>query len=119
MTGPSVRPRSGRRFQVTEPAFNYTNAFDLLVPLKERGLCVPDDIDVVGFGNEFMASMIAPGLTTVNLHPYRIGQLATCLFLEQVQQKQYFQSRTFVITGELVIRGSSLKGKGELLSLSI
>ncbi|WP_410780065.1 substrate-binding domain-containing protein [Hymenobacter sp. 5516J-16] len=81
--------------------------------LKARGIRVPEDIAVVGFGDEFMASMIEPGLTTVNLHPYRIGQQAARLFLEQVQEKEAFQPRTFVITGDLVIRQSSLKAKGE------
>lgn len=100
-------------------AINYTNAFDLLVALKKRGLRVPHDVAVVGFGDEFMAAMIEPGLTTVNLHPYRIGQQAARLFLEQVRQKENFQPRTFIITGELVIRQSSLKGTGDLFSLSI
>jgi DNA-binding LacI/PurR family transcriptional regulator len=100
-------------------AINYTNAFDLLVALKKRGLRVPHDMAVVGFGDEFMASMIEPGLTTVDLHPYRIGQQAARLFLEQVQQKENFQPRTFVIAGDLIIRQSSLKGEGDLFRLSI
>ncbi|RZK22719.1 MAG: LacI family DNA-binding transcriptional regulator [Hymenobacter sp.] len=100
-------------------AINYTNAFDLLVALKKRGLRVPHDIAVVGFGDEFMAAMIEPGLTTVDLHPYRIGQQAARLFLEQVQQKDAFQPRTFVIAGDLIVRQSSLKGKGDLFRLSI
>ena len=54
-------------------AINYTNAFDLLVALKKRRVRVPQDVAVVGFGDEFMAAMIEPGLTTVDLHPYRIG----------------------------------------------
>jgi LacI family transcriptional regulator len=100
-------------------AINYTNAFDLLVALKKRGLRVPHDMAVVGFGDEFMAAMIEPGLTTVDLHPYRIGQQAARLFLEQVQQKENFQPRTFVISGDLIIRQSSLKGEGDLFRLSI
>ena len=71
------------------------------------------------YGDEFMASMIEPGLTTVNLHPYRIGQQAARLFLEQVEQKENFKPSTFVITGDLIIRQSSLKGAGELFRLSI
>ena len=100
-------------------AINYTNAFDLLVALKKRGVRVPQDIAVVGFGDEFMAAMIEPALTTVDLHPYRIGQQAARLFLEQVQQKEDFQPRTFVISGDLIIRQSSLKGQGELFRLGI
>jgi DNA-binding LacI/PurR family transcriptional regulator len=100
-------------------AINYTNAFDLLVALKKRRIRVPQDVAVVGFGDEFMAAMIEPGLTTVDLHPYRIGQQAARLFLEQVEQKEQFQPRTFVIAGDLIIRQSSLKGQGELFRLSI
>ena len=100
-------------------AINYTNAFDLLVALKKRGLRVPRDMAVVGYGDEFMAAMIEPALTTVDLHPYRIGQQAARLFLEQVQQKENFQPRTFVISGDLKIRQSSLKGEGNLFRLSI
>ncbi|RTQ48998.1 LacI family DNA-binding transcriptional regulator [Hymenobacter gummosus] len=100
-------------------AINYTNAFDLLVALKERQVRVPEEIAVVGFGDEFMAAMIEPGLTTVNLHPHRIGQQAARLFLDQVRQKEHFQPRTFVITGDLIIRKSSLKGQGGGFQLEI
>ncbi|GAB3823252.1 LacI family DNA-binding transcriptional regulator [Hymenobacter jeollabukensis] len=100
-------------------AINYTNAFDLLVALKERQVRVPEEIAVVGFGDEFMAAMIEPGLTTVNLHPHRIGQQAARLFLEQVEQKERFQPRTFVVSGDLIIRKSSLKGLGGVFSLDI
>nr|GFB41043.1 hypothetical protein [Tanacetum cinerariifolium] len=52
-------------------AINYTNAFDLMIALKRRGLRVPEDMAIVGFGDEFLANLIEPGLTTVDLHPYR------------------------------------------------
>ncbi|GAB2955352.1 LacI family DNA-binding transcriptional regulator [Hymenobacter coalescens] len=100
-------------------AINYRNAFDIIMALKQRGLRVPDDIAVVGYGDEFLAAMVEPGLTTVNLHPYRLGQQAARLFLEQVEQKERFQPRTFVVTGDLVIRQSSLKGRGGVFSLGI
>ncbi|QNE39659.1 substrate-binding domain-containing protein [Hymenobacter sp. NBH84] len=90
-------------------AINYTNAFDLILALKQRNLRVPQDVAIVGFGDEFLAALIEPGLTTIDLHPYRIGQQAARLFLEQVQQKENFQPRTFVIAGDLVVRQSSLK----------
>lgn len=92
-------------------AINYVNAFDLLVALKARGQRVPQDIAVVGFGDEFMASMIEPGLTTVNLHPYRIGQQAARLFLQQINQEEDFEPYTVVVSGDLVVRQSSLKKK--------
>jgi DNA-binding LacI/PurR family transcriptional regulator len=68
---------------------------------------------IVGFGDEFLATLIEPGLTTVDLHPYRIGQQAASLFLEQMAQKEQFQPRTCVVAGDLIIRQSSLKGQGQ------
>jgi len=55
-------------------AINYTDAFDLLLALKRRGLRVPADVAIVGFGDEFLATLIEPSLTTVYLHPFHIGQ---------------------------------------------
>ncbi|TGE23472.1 LacI family DNA-binding transcriptional regulator [Hymenobacter metallicola] len=100
-------------------AVNYTNALDVIQALKQRGIRIPEDIAVVGYGDEFLASMIEPALTTVDLHPYRIGQQAARLFLDQVRLKENFKPRTYVLSGDLVIRQSSLKGKGPLFRLSI
>lgn len=100
-------------------AINYTNAFDLLLALRSRGRRVPEDMAIVGFGDEFLASLIEPGLTTVNLHPYRIGQQAARLFLEQVQLQERFEPRTCVVKSELIIRQSSLRGQGQGFQLAI
>ena len=50
--------------------------------LRQRGLRVPAGMAIVGFGDEFITIFIEPGLTTVDLHPFRIGQQAARLFLE-------------------------------------
>ena len=92
-------------------AINCTNAFDLLLALKRHGLRVPAGVAIVGFSNEFLATLIEPGLTTVDLHPFRIGQQAARLFLEQMAQKEQFGPRTCIIPGELIIRQSSLKSR--------
>jgi DNA-binding LacI/PurR family transcriptional regulator len=100
-------------------AINYTNAFDLILALRERGLRVPEDMAIVGFGDEFLASLIEPGLTTVDLHPFRIGQQAASLFLEQMAQKEDFQPRTCVVTSELVVRQSSLKSRSVVAKVPV
>ena len=100
-------------------SINYTNAFDLILALRSRGRRVPEDMAIVGFGDEFLASLIEPGLTTVDLHPYRIGQQAARLFLEQVQLQERFEPRTCVVKSELIIRQSSLRGQGQGFQLAI
>ncbi|QNH61649.1 LacI family DNA-binding transcriptional regulator [Hymenobacter sediminicola] len=100
-------------------AISYRNAFDIMLALKKRGLRIPQDVAVAGFGDEFLAALVEPGLTTVNLHPHRLGQQAARLFLEQVRQKESFKPRTYVVSGDLVIRQSSLKGAGGYFKLEI
>jgi len=97
-------------------AIRYTDAFTIMAELKRRGLRIPQSLAVAGFGDEFLATMIEPGLTTVDLHPQRIGQQAAHLFLEQVSLRDQFQPRTCVIAGDLIIRQSSLKSQGQLLA---
>jgi DNA-binding LacI/PurR family transcriptional regulator len=100
-------------------SINYTNAFDLILALRSRGRRVPEDMAIVGFGDEFLASLIEPGLTTVDLHPYRIGQQAARLFLEHVKLQERFEPRTCVVKSELIIRQSSLRGHGQGFQLAI
>lgn len=98
---------------------NYRNAFDLMRALKQRGLRIPQDIAIAGFGDEFLASFVEPGLTAVNLHPFQVGQQAAELFLDQVRLKDAFVPQTFIVSGDLVIRQSSLKGKAGYFKLDI
>lgn len=100
-------------------AIRYSDAFDIMEDLKRRGLHIPNDVAVAGFGDELLAGLLEPGLTTVNLHPHRIGQQAAQLFLEQVHQKEPFQARTYVIQGELIVRKSSLLKRNEVFKLGI
>ena len=100
-------------------AIRYTDAFTVMAELKRRGLRIPQDMAVAGFGDEFLATMVEPSLTTVDLHPQRIGQQAAHLFLEQIAQRENFQPRTCVMAGDLIIRQSSLKNQGELFRLPI
>jgi len=100
-------------------AIRYSDAFDIMTALKRRGLRIPADVAIAGFGDEPLAGMLEPGLTTVDLHPHRIGQQAARLFLEQIQQKELFHPRTYVIQGDLIIRKSSLKDRNEVFKLGI
>ncbi len=49
---------------MVEPIFgiNYPNVLDLLVALKKRVLRAPQEVAMVGSGDEFLASMIGGGL---------------------------------------------------------
>ncbi|MDR8390074.1 LacI family transcriptional regulator [Aliifodinibius sp. S!AR15-10] len=77
---------------------------------KEKGIKIPRDVAFVGYSNDVSGSFIEPGLTTVDQHTKRMGNLAAQLFLDQMNEssKEYTPRKT-LLNPKLVIRGSSLK----------
>jgi len=58
-------------------------AFSAIEVLRERGICVPDDIAVIGFDDTLIARDMRPALTTVRIPLAEIGRLAADLVLRQ------------------------------------
>lgn len=84
-------------------------AVDLLVALQQKGIPVPGEIAVAGFGNEPTTAVTTPGLTTFDQHPRQIGQTAAQLFLDELVKTDGSDAKTVVIEGNLVVRASSLR----------
>lgn len=83
-------------------------AIQVIQLLKARGIRVPDDIAVTGFGNDPAAGLIEPGLTTFEQHPYEIGLIAGKNMLSILKQR--FADVTPEITiseGRLIVRSST------------
>ena len=57
-------------------AYNDLVAIGCLHALSSCGLCVPDDISVIGFDDIFVTPHTNPPLTTVHLPKFKMGQLA-------------------------------------------
>lgn len=51
---------------------------------KERGLRLPEDLSVISFDNEDLASYTRPGLTTIALPYKEMGQVGACLVLDML-----------------------------------
>ena len=54
-------------------------AFGALTELQRRGIRVPDDMMIAGFGAYEIAAVSVPTITTIDPHPARIGQQAGAL----------------------------------------
>ena len=80
-------------------AFSALGAIDAL---KEKGIRVPEDFGIVGTANEGFTALMTPSLSTLNQHPFEMGQAAARAFLEGRQDTQ-------VIPMELIERQSSNK----------
>ena len=63
-------------------AANDRVAFGVYQAVQERGLRVPDDISVISFDDEYLASYLRPGLTTMHIPYLEMGQTAMRLVLD-------------------------------------
>ncbi|MFW5757446.1 MAG: LacI family DNA-binding transcriptional regulator [Bacteroidota bacterium] len=107
----SLAPDTDAIFAVND--FTAVAAMNLL---RKNGYRIPQDIAVAGFGDDPIAMMSAPPLTTVKQKGYQMGQEAMLLLLQKLAnhleadqggQKQDFTTKIF--EAELKIRESTLR----------
>jgi LacI family transcriptional regulator len=83
-------------------------ALGALQILKEKDIKVPEEIKLVGFGNEPFTSLVTPSITSVSQHSEQIGKLAAETFLSYVEKDIVKQSlNKIILDSELIIRDSS------------
>ena len=92
-------------------ASNDIAAAGAMMALKKLGYKVPKQVGVVGFSNWQFCSMIDPPLSTVAQPGFKMGEKATQLLLEMIDNKDrsYDATKTVVLETELLIRKSSVK----------
>lgn len=76
--------------------------------LKERGLKIPEDIALLGFSDNPIASLVDPPLTTVRQPAYEMGCRAAALLLRQIENEDEASNPvTETLKTELIIRQST------------
>ena len=81
-------------------------AVGVLHAASELGLKVPQELSIIGFDDIPLASHVIPRLTTVAQPVERIGQKATDLLLQQIQQPD-LPSEVITLGTQLLIREST------------
>lgn len=87
---------------------NDTAAFAAMKEIKRQGLHIPHDVALVGFTDEFHATVVEPTLTSVTHPTFEMGQEAALLFLQQARAKTKIAPQQVVLTTQLVLRDSSV-----------
>jgi DNA-binding LacI/PurR family transcriptional regulator len=77
--------------------------------LKKENVRIPDEISIIGFTNEPVSQFIEPSLTTVSQPAHEMGMVAAELFIEQMENKEFFKPVTRILNTELIIRNSTRK----------
>ncbi len=80
-------------------------AIGALRALREAGLCVPEDVAIVGFDDLPQAARTEPPLTTVRQPVHRLGAMAVDSVLDLLDH-QDSAPRRIVLPTELVVRAS-------------
>jgi len=83
-----------------------TIAIGAMDAIREAGLCVPDDIAVVGFDDLDVAIQSDPPLTTIRHSVQRVGEVAAQLLIDLIEGKVQ-PPHHIVLPTELVVRQSS------------
>jgi len=89
-------------------AANDNCAVGTLLPLKQAGFRIPEDIAVVGFNNDPVSRVVEPNLTTINYPGYEMGEVAARHLINHLNGTAPIHSTNrIILRSELCIRDSS------------
>jgi LacI family transcriptional regulator len=92
-------------------AHNDWLAIGAMKALREAGRRLPDDMAVVGYDDVPVAAYTDPSLTTVRQPMQEVGQLATRLLIQSIEDPE-MEGKEVLLKAELVRRGSSGSRRG-------
>lgn len=89
-------------------AVNDFTAIAVMQLLQENGINIPGDIKVTGFGNDPIASIASPALTTVEQRGFEMGRQAVEILIKRIENPtKFIDFQTVVIPVSLEKRGST------------
>jgi len=94
-------------------AANDQMALSVIQAACQRGLCIPQDIGLVGFDNIPESPFFYPPLTTVQSEQYDVGKIAVERMINIIEsgwhEQEVNDTTSVMLTPTLVVRQSSLK----------
>jgi LacI family transcriptional regulator len=89
-------------------AVTYPVALGVYAAAEEVGLRIPDDIDIICFGNSEFNRFISPSLTCVNQPTDLLGSNAVELILDHIKNFDEFVPRHIKIPTEILVRDTCI-----------
>lgn len=80
-------------------------AFKVIRDLKTLGISVPEDVSVVGYDNYLISEISDPTITTINVNPSEMADLAVSTILDRIQNPKT-PTRIQIIDGKPVFKQS-------------
>jgi len=82
-------------------------AINVINILANRGISIPEEMSVIGFGDILMSTYSRPPLTTIKEPLEQIGREAAAILVDKIEHSDRFaDDREIVLEPELIIRGS-------------
>lgn len=97
--------KSGKKFEAIICASDEI-AMGAINTLREQGIKVPRDVSVIGFNNNYAASIFYPKITTISQPSYDMGSVAMRMLIKLLGNKQ-LDEKHFVLSHELIKREST------------
>jgi LacI family transcriptional regulator len=88
--------------------FNDYIAYEIIRLIRECGLRIPEDIALVGFGNDPFGIYAYPTLTTIDQPAYEMGEASARMLLDHIySDPAHFQPKSCILATQLIVRESS------------
>ena len=75
--------------------------------LRENGLKIPEDVSVIGFNDNFAASIFYPKITTISQPTYDMGSVAMRMLIKLLNKKE-LEEPHYVLEHQLIERESTI-----------
>ena len=90
-------------------AVTYPVALGIYMAAKEVGMQIPEDIDIICFGNAQVQSFLSPPLSCVNQPTDELAVKSLQVLIENIDNKENFEPRQLTIDTNLILRGTCIK----------
>jgi LacI family transcriptional regulator len=84
-------------------------ALSILQLAKEKGISIPDELGLISFANESFASLLVPGLSSIDQHSNEMGRTAAEMYFSLMESGFDRRSREEIIHTSIHWRGSSAR----------
>ena len=93
--------------------FNDPLAIGAMTTILEAGLRIPEDIALIGCGNDPINAHLRVPLSSIDQNSQMIGQRAAELVISLIESKQRPRARTIILEPALVVRASTQRKQGQ------
>jgi LacI family transcriptional regulator len=89
-------------------ALNDRKAIGAMIALKNKKIIIGEEIGVIGFANDPIASVITPTLSTISVPAFDIGKISCELLFKHIKKRNFYPQEV-TLPCELIVRESTIK----------